>query len=128
VPLVLAGIPSITYALFQIMWTVHTTFYPQHAGHLGEFWGRRLGFSAFVPSFLLVVPLFFAAIPVTMMIANCLAWLVTPARRAFEREGEADAALSFSGAMSGLWGVSKWMVPICLILSLLGAATLAHLR
>jgi hypothetical protein len=110
------------------MWSVHTAFYPQHAGHLGEFWGRRLGFSAFLSSFLLLVPLFFAAIPVSMMIANCLTWLVTPARQAMEREGEADAALSFSGAMSGLWEVSKWVVPICLMLSLLGAATLGHLR
>jgi len=128
IPFFLAGIPSITYALFRIMWIVHTTFYPQHAGQLREFWGSQIGFFAFVSSFLMLVPLLFAAIPLTLMIANSIFWLVRPARRAFEREAGDDESMSFSGAMSQLWAISKWIVPICLLLSLVGAVTLRHLR
>ncbi len=110
------------------MWFVHTVFYPEHAGHLGEFWGKGIGFFCFLSSFLLLIPLLFAAIPLSLSIANCIVWCVPPARRAFEREGKADEWMSFSVAMYRLWRLSLWIVPICLMLSFIGAATLAHLR
>jgi len=45
------------------MWAVHVFLYPAHNGHLGEFWGRGIGFLSFVSSFLLLMPLVLAAIP-----------------------------------------------------------------
>jgi len=102
--------------------------YPAHDGHLGEFWGRGIGFSAFVSSFLLVLPLVFAAIPMSMLMANSVTWCIPAARRAFQREGEAEPEYSFPVAMRQLWRVARALIPICLLLSLLGAATLTNLK
>lgn len=102
--------------------------YPAHDGHLGEFWRRGIGFPAFVSSFLLVLPLVFAGIPISMLMANSITWCIPVARRAFQREGEAETAYSFPVAMRQLWRLSRAMIPICLLLSLLGAATLTNLK
>jgi hypothetical protein len=110
------------------MWKVHTILYPAHVGHLGEFWGNGLSTGAFISSFLLVIPLLFAAIPLCLMVANCVGWCILPARRAFDREAQAAPWLSFRVAMSQLWLISLYVVPICLLLSLVGAATLKSLR
>jgi hypothetical protein len=126
--LIFVGFPSITYALFRGMWFVHTVFYPEHADHLAQFWGSGIGFFSFVSSFLLLMPLLFASIPMSMVVANCIAWYIPGARAVFEIEGKADPALSFSEAMSGLWWITQLLVPICLALSFLGALTLVHLK
>ena len=116
------------YVLFQVMWRVHTVIYPEHAGSLREFWGKGIGFPSFVSSFLLAMPLFFAAIPLGLLFANCIAWCVLPARRAFEREAEGVKWPSFRESMYGLWKMAKFIVPICLLLSFIGAVTLKNLK
>lgn len=128
IPLFLAGFFLIPYVLFRCMWAVHIFLYPAHNGHLGEFWGRGIGFPSFVSSFLLLIPLVFAGVPMSMMMANCITWFIPAARGAFRREGEVEPAFSFPVAMRQLWRVSRVMVPICLLLSLVGAGTLVNLR
>jgi len=128
IPLSFCGFFMIPYLLFRCMWAVHILLYPAHGGHLSEFWGRGIGFSAFVSSFLLLLPLVFAGIPISMLMANCVTWCIPAARRAFQREGEVEIAYSFPVAMRQLWRVSRAMIPICLLLSLLGAATLTNLK
>jgi hypothetical protein len=128
VPLVLAGILATSYTLFHIMWGLHTVIYPGHVGKLGEFWGRGTGLPSFVASFLLLIPLLILSLPVSMLLANSVLWLIPSARRALDQEAEGIKWASFDEAMGGLWRVCKIMVPICLLLSLIGAATLSALR
>lgn len=128
VPLGLGAVGGTTYGLFRAMWWLHTVIYPAHAGKLGEFWGRGIGFGAFVSSFLLVIPLFIAAIPIGMMLANLVVWMIPPARRAFTEEAQGVEGASFGEAMPELFTLARFIVPVCLLLSLLGAATLRSLR
>lgn len=114
--------------LFQIMWRVHTAIYPAHTGRLHELWGSGISVGSFVSSVLLVVPLFFAALPIGMILANLAAWLIPPARRAFTREAEGVEGASFRQATCELGKLALILVPICLLLSGIGAATLGSLR
>jgi hypothetical protein len=128
IPLVLCSWGSITYGLFRVMWHAHTLLYPAHAGRLREFWGRNISGPSFVSSFMLFMPLLFAAIPLGMMVADCIAWCIPPARHAFEREAQGVEWVSFPEAMRSLWRISLVAVPVCVFLSLVGAATLKNLR
>lgn len=128
IPLVLGGVAGTSYVLFRTMWYVHTAIYPTHAGRLAEFWGKNISFGSFVSSFLLSVPLFFAALPLGMIVANLVAWLIPPARRTFAREAEGVVGASFAEATSDLWKLASILVPVCLVLSCIGAATLRDLR
>ncbi len=112
----------IVFVFFQCMWLIHTLIYPDHANKLGEFWNDIGRFRSFISSFLLLVPLFFAALPLGLMFSNAVIWLIPSARRALDR------GASLSEAMLGLWKVSRVIVPICLLLSLLGAVTLIDLK
>lgn len=128
IPLSISGMGGFTYLMFQMMWKVHTTIHPDHAGKLSEFWGKGISFTSFISSFLLMMPLLFASIPLGLMLANCIAWCILPARRAFNREAENVKWASFRESMQGLWAFAKFLVPICLLLSLVGAITLNNLK
>jgi hypothetical protein len=128
IPLGAGLIAGTAYVLFRIMWVVHTAIYPSHAGRLAEFWGKNISLASFASSFLLVVPLFFAAIPIGMILANAIARLIPAARRIFDREAEGIAGASFAEAILALGKVALVLVPVCLVLSGIGAATLRNLR
>ena len=128
IPLGAGFIGCSTYVLFRIMWEVHTAIYPSHAGRLAEFWGKNISLASFASSFLLLIPLFFASIPIGMILANAIAWLIPAARRTFDREAEGVAGASFAEAVSALLKAALVLVPVCLLLSGIGAATLENLR
>jgi hypothetical protein len=110
------------------MWFIHTIYYPEHINRLKEFWVEGISITSFISSFLLLMPLFFAAISLSAIISNYLVWIIPPLRKIFSKEAEGVKGTSFPEAMSGLFEVAKWMVPICLALSLIGALTLRTLR
>lgn len=128
IPLGVCSIAIIACALFRTMWRVHVLFHPDHAGRLKEFWAAGISLNAFVSSFLLLIPLLLAAIPLGMILANALAWCIPSARRAFEREAGGVKWASFSETMSALTKITLILVPICLLLSLVGAVTLKNMR
>lgn len=128
IPLVLSAVGGTMYVLFRIMWEIHTAIYPSHVGQIADFWGKNISLSSFISSFLLLVPLFFASLSIGMIIANGIAWLIPPARRTFAREAEGVVGASFPDAISELWKAALIIVPVCLILSCIGAATLSDLR
>lgn len=130
IPLVIGGIGSVCYGLFQVMWRIHTIIYPEHIGRFNEFWQGQDGLSArsFVSSFLLIIPLFFASIPLGLILANLIAWCIPPARQAFEKEAKGHKFTSFKEAMTGLFQLALVIVPICLVLSLIGAITLKRMK
>jgi len=110
------------------MWSVHTKIYPEHAGRFSEFWGKDISFTSFVSSFLLMMPLLVAAIPMGLLFSNCIAWCIFPARKVFAKEAGGVKGASFREAMHGLWIFAKILVPICLLLSFAGAVTLKNLK
>jgi hypothetical protein len=128
IPLSIAGVGGSAYVLFKIMWHIHIALYPDHAGRFDEFWGQGVSFRSFVSSFLLLIPLLFAGLVIGLMFANCVAWCVVPARRAFDREAEGVKWASFRVSMRRLWVVARIIVPACLLLSFIGAATLRSLK
>ncbi|HSR10722.1 MAG TPA: hypothetical protein VLS90_04710, partial [Thermodesulfobacteriota bacterium] len=87
-----------------------------------------IGFQPFISSFLLLIPIILASIPLGLVVANCIAWCIPPARRVFDREAEGIEWAAFGDAMGGLAKMSLILVPICLLLSFVGAATLRSLK
>lgn len=128
IPLAVGGIGGSWYVLFQLMWQIHTIFYPVHIGRFNEFWKEGISPLSFLSSFLLMIPLSLAALPLGMMLANCIAWCIPPARQAFEKESSGNMHTSFKESMSGLFKFSLIIIPICLILSFIGALTLKNLK
>ena len=62
-----------------------------------------------------------ATIPVSLLMTNCLVWLVGPARRALEAEAKPYPGASFSASQRALLGLAGWWVPATLTLAVLGA-------
>ena len=95
--------------LFQLL---HASLYPtQYLRHTPTGLGPTLaGIGGVVASFTL-----------SLLIANCVVWLVPPARRALDREAKPVPSADFSSAQRQLLRASKFVVPIGLGLALLGA-------
>jgi len=124
---VLLGV--VWYLLFKVMWEMHVYAYPEHQGHLDMFWKEGLSLEAFVSSFLLLIPLFLPAMGVAFVVTNGLFWLIPPARKVFEKEADGDSEMTFIGATSGLAAILlKYLLPIGLGLSMLGALTLSSMK
>lgn len=126
-PLMLISVGLIWYVLFQFMWSVHVHFFPAHAGRFEQYWNEGIGARAFVSSFLLSIPLGIASVPLGLIVSNAVAWCIPPARRAFEREAE-TVKMNFKRIMLDLFKLALIIVPPCLLLSFIGAATLVNLR
>ena len=117
------------YLLFVGMWEIHLIVFPEHEGHLREFWQEGISFKAFISSFLLVMPLFFPSMGASYILVNLIFWFIPPARKAFENEAAGDKEMTFFGATSSLTKVFiKYLLPLGLGLSLLGALTLSSLK
>lgn len=116
------------FALFQLAWALHVQIHPAHAGHQHEFWRRGISLGAFIPSFLMLVPLAIPALVGGFLAANCLVWLVPAARRAMDAEAADDPEMTFAGANAGLikWGGLASVV--CLVISIAGLTALTSLK
>jgi hypothetical protein len=126
--LIILGLGFFWYGLWLGAWRVHIIFYPAQTAHLKQFWQSGLSASAFISSFLLVMPLIVPAIVLACLASNFLIWLIPPARRAMNAEAAGDYEMTFRGAN---WGLIKWggiASGIAFILVLIGAATLTSLR
>jgi hypothetical protein len=126
VPPALLGWLGCWCVFFRIVWAFHQLLYPQHAFH--DFWQRGVGSASFVPSFLMVFALFPASICMGLIFANCVTWLVPPARRTLDAEAEGFEGTGFRGSMEALLRFAKWTVPVGLIIALLAASLLRSLR
>jgi len=116
------------YWLFHAAWALHVELYPAHAGLLREFWGEGISGAAFVSSFLMLMPLGVPALVLGALAANFLIWLIPSARRSMEAEAAGDPEMTFRGVT--IW-MLKWggLASVgCVILSIIGLATLSSLR
>ncbi len=117
------------FGLFKIMWGVHIFFYPEHSNHLDLFWQEGLSFKSFISSFLLLIPLLLPAMGSAMIVTNGLLWLTPAARATFDREAKKLKKPSFLISTSDLLLLFvKYLLPIGIGLSLLGALTLINLK
>ena len=116
------------YGCFRLMWEVHLRFHPEHAGRLSEYWGEGISLWAFVPSFLLLMPLAAPSLLVAALVANAVIWCIPPARRAFRREAEACPAKAYGRIMRELLHWTPRVAGIAFSLSVLGAVLLRSLR
>jgi hypothetical protein len=67
-----------------------------------------------------VSPLF-GAIPIGLLIAHCLLWLVPPARRALDVEADPHREARFNDSQKQLLRISKYLAPISLGVASIGA-------
>ncbi len=116
------------YVLFQAAWGLHVKLYPEHAALKKEFWGKGISLKAFIPSFLMLMPLGFPAIIAGALSGNCLLWLIPAARRAMESEAAGDREITFAGSNAGLIKRGGLVSLLCLILSCIGIVALKSLK
>jgi len=128
IPFVIIGGIFVYIIQFKMLWFIHIIIYPNHFGRLSEFWREGLSFRAFISSFLLAMPIFFSSLVLGMIIANLLAWCIIPARRTFDKEAQGIKETSFREAIKTLGKAAAYLVPICFVLGLIGAATLKSLK
>jgi hypothetical protein len=115
------------YALFQLAWALHVQIYPAHAGLKHAFWRSGISLGAFVPSFLMLMPLAIPALVAGLLAANGLVWVIPAARRAMEAEAAGDPEMTFAGASAGLVKWGGLASAVCIVASIIGLAALANL-
>lgn len=98
-------------------------------GLLNEFWTEGIGLKSFISSFLTVMPLFLPAMGASFILTNLVFWHIAPIRKIFEKEAAGNKEMTFSGATTGLFKMFyKYLFPIGLGLSLIGALTLSKIK
>ncbi len=117
---------GIWYVLFRLVWAFHILLYPQH--HLGDFWQKGVSFSSFIPSFLMVFALLPGAICLGLALANCVVWLIPPARRALDKEAFDHPGANFREATRRLLILSAITIPSGLAVALISAWALISLK
>jgi len=113
------------YGLFRVTWAFHLLFHPQH--ELREFWGSGIRFSSFVPNFLMVFAIAPGALCTGLAVANCIAWLVRPARRALDAESAGHVGTGFRESTRLLLLCAAWAVSAGLVVALAAAYFLRSL-
>jgi hypothetical protein len=124
-PLSLVGWFLCGYILWFSIWHIHTLIYPEHAG-IGL--TQLMGSHTTLPLLLMLLPLLLAGLPPGLMLANCVAWCIPPARSVFDREAEGVKGTSFRASQSGLWRLGKIVIVVCILLSLAGAVAMKNLN
>lgn len=126
IPLGLAGWLGTGYLLFRSVWTFHVWLYPGH--QFRNFWQEGISFSSFVPSFLMLFAPALGTIAFGFAIANCIAWLLAPARRVFDEEAAGYSGTSFRESTRALLRISLLTLPARLVVAMLAASLLRSLR
>ncbi len=122
IPFGLAGWFGTWYLLFRLVWYFHRWLYPQHV--FAEFWGEGIGLGSFVLSFLMLFAPAAGALCIGLVIANCAAWFIPPARRALDAEAVDYPGRGFRETTLALLGLAKWTLPMGMAIALLAASML----
>jgi hypothetical protein len=114
------------YLQFRIVWAFHRRIYPQHA--FRDFWQEGIRFGSLVLSFLMLFGPLFGALGIGLIFANCVVWLITPARRKLTEESVGYPGSGFHEATVTLIRLAAWAVPLGLLVALIAASLLKSLR
>ena len=112
IPLVLGGLALVYVGLFLVV-----AFFQQASAPEGAY----LFSSSSKGEGLMHLPLLVASVAPGMMLGNCVAWCIPPARRTFEGEAEGHSGTSFASAMADLFKGGGVILLVCLPISLLGS-------
>ena len=81
--------------LWKLIWQLHLLRYPgQHLADLGR---------TFTPIGM-IIPLFFASIPIGLILGNYIAWLIPPVRKSL------NTVADFRESQAGLLKFGRWVV------------------
>lgn len=107
----------------EVAWLAHIHFFQGGASSMSGNWMKVLGRQQSLPVFLMILPPFFPAISGAMLIGNFLVNLISPARRAMERESHDFPGTDYSTSQRTLLRATAVLLGIASILALIGAAT-----
>lgn len=108
---------ALGYAGFELAWRLHLAWHPEHAGHSLDYW--RQGVDA--ARFLMLVPPMVAALPLSMLIANALAYALPAARRALAHGAGDAAAAHYAASQRALQGFTAAVIAASAAAAVLGA-------
>jgi hypothetical protein len=114
IPLTAGGIALVCWILLAAILFLISFFEPNHRS-LESYADEN------ARSFI-VIPLVFAAMPLGMMIANTVIWLISPLRRIEENEARGRSNTNFVNSMRGLRNFAAFSVPFGIAISILVAA------
>jgi hypothetical protein len=126
IPLSLAGWLGSWYGLFRLVWAFNVWLYPDHL--FSNFWTEGISISGFALSFLMLFAPAPGALCLGLVIANCVSWLLPPARRVFDAEAAGYPGTSFGESNKALLDLALRLVPTGLVVALIAAALLKSLR
>ncbi len=126
IPLSLAGWLGSWYGLFRPVWAFNVWLYPDHL--FSNFWKEGISFSSFALSFLMFFGPAPGALCLGLVIANCVSWLLPPARRVFDAEAAGYPGTSFGESNKALLGLALRLVPTGFVVALIAAGFLKSLK
>jgi hypothetical protein len=102
--------PAVFFTLFFACILLHSQLHPEtYFGHLP---GPGPGFMAFAS--------LFAALPLSLMLANVVLWLIPPLHRAHETAFAGAPSASFKDGMRQLAIVALFVLPVCAVVAGIG--------
>lgn len=116
----------IWYASFQLIWRIHTAFYPDH--QFQNFWRAGISFRAFVPSFLMMFGIAPGALISALITANLICWTLPFVRRTLDREAAEHPGTDFHSTTRLLFRCWLWTFPAGLIVASVAAILLRSLK
>jgi hypothetical protein len=69
----------------------------------------------------ILIPLFFAALPLGLMVSNVIFWVIPPLRRIEDKESIGYKGTDFRNSMKGLYSFAVFSIPLGLAASILVA-------
>jgi len=126
IPLGFAAWLGLSYSVIHMIWIFQVSLFSSH--HFRDFWPGGIGFSAFVPGFVILFPPTLGALGLGLLIASSVAWLIPPARRVFDVEPAEYAGTSFGESNLALLNISLWTSPLSILLAMFAASRLVSLR
>lgn len=123
IPLGLGAMGASWYGFLWLLVVALNAAMSRHPTTVGEL--MRSDCKGIGPVVFFVSP-FFAAIPVGLLLGNCIVWCIPPARRVFVNEAKGVWHASFADAQRDLLLVARYVVPAALLLAFGGGILLVR--
>ena len=117
-PIMIMGVALQAALFIYLMWGLHVVVYSHHANRFGEFMDGKMGHP--ILSLVFLLPLLFAAFPLSIFAVHIAVRKVLPARRIFERTHGQVGPRDRDELRSSL-NVSWKIIVICLMPSTLAS-------
>ena len=113
---------AIWWASVELTWVAYVLLFLRSASAVSPYWMRSMGPGQMsLASFLLMFPLFFATMPLAMVIGNFLIYRIPAARRAMDAEDRAFPGTEYTTGQRELKRLAIMLLPIAIVITLIGA-------